>query len=158
MELKDWVRAARAHKGMTQARLGDQVGRTKANIAHWESGKVKPSYAQVVQVASITGYPMPDQLGGPPAEELASDSTTSNDPRRLDDIKRQLLADIDMLLPEDTAQFVAAIHARAEEMRRYRLHFLQKTAAPSATRAPAKSSPAPAAAPRPKTIKEKQGA
>lgn len=64
MELKDWVRAARAHKGWTQQQLGDAVGRTKANIGHWETGKHAPSVEQAAQISEVTGFPLP-QMGAP---------------------------------------------------------------------------------------------
>lgn len=64
MELKDWIRAARLHKGWTQQQLGDAVGRTKANIGHWETGKHSPSVEQVVQISDTTGFPVPP-MGAP---------------------------------------------------------------------------------------------
>lgn len=59
MEIKEWVRAARAHKGWNQTQLGEAVGRTKANIGHWETGKHAPSVEQVAQISNATGYPLP---------------------------------------------------------------------------------------------------
>lgn len=63
MELKEWVRAARKHRNWTQEKLGEAVGRSKANVALWESGKHSPSYSQVVEIARHTGFPTPDNLG-----------------------------------------------------------------------------------------------
>lgn len=68
MELKDWVRAARKQKGWTQTDLGDAVGRSKANIGHWETGKHFPSVDQLAQISIATGYPMP-LLGTPQRPE-----------------------------------------------------------------------------------------
>jgi SOS-response transcriptional repressor LexA len=59
MELKDWVRAARKHKGWTLADLGEAVGRSKATAGFWEAGKTAPSYAQIKKIAEATGYPLP---------------------------------------------------------------------------------------------------
>lgn len=59
MAIKDWVRAARNHKGWSQTQLGEAVGRTKANIGHWETGKHAPSYEQLVLISQQTGYPLP---------------------------------------------------------------------------------------------------
>lgn len=42
MEINEWVRTARKHKGWNQTELGDVVGRTKGNIGHWETGKHTP--------------------------------------------------------------------------------------------------------------------
>lgn len=60
MELKDWVKAARLHAGLTIEQLGIALGRSKGAAGFWERGNTKPSYAQVKQIAQITGYPMPD--------------------------------------------------------------------------------------------------
>lgn len=59
MDIKDWVRAARDHKGWSQKQLGEVMSRTKANIGHWETGKHEPSLSQVLQIAKETGYPLP---------------------------------------------------------------------------------------------------
>lgn len=59
MELKEWIKKARASKKLTQQQLGDVMGRTKANIGHWESGKHSPSYEQVLEIARIAGIPLP---------------------------------------------------------------------------------------------------
>lgn len=59
MELKDWIKAARTHKGWTQQQLGDAVGRTKANVGHWETGKHEPKFDLIEAISSATGYPPP---------------------------------------------------------------------------------------------------
>ena len=63
MDIKDWIKAARAHKGWTQQQLGDAVGRTKANVGHWETGKHEPKLEQIEAIAAATGY-APPLLGG----------------------------------------------------------------------------------------------
>lgn len=62
MEIKDWVYAARKFKGLNQTELGSAVGRTKANIGHWEAGKHAPSYTQIKQISNFTGFPMPEDV------------------------------------------------------------------------------------------------
>ena len=62
MKLNEWVRAARKHRKWTQEKLGEAVGRSKANVALWESGSHAPSYAQVVEIARQTGFPTPENL------------------------------------------------------------------------------------------------
>lgn len=64
MEMKAWVREARKHRGWSQSALGEALGRTKATIGHWETGKHSPSVEQVAQISLATGYPLP-QLGAP---------------------------------------------------------------------------------------------
>lgn len=61
MELKQWVKAARLHKQLTQAQLGALVGRTKANVGHWELGKHEPSWDMIQSISAATGYPMPTE-------------------------------------------------------------------------------------------------
>jgi len=56
----DWVKAARAKAGLTLEQLGDLVGRTKANVGHWEKGKHSPSYAQMIAISRVTGHPLPE--------------------------------------------------------------------------------------------------
>ncbi|MGQ3227118.1 MAG: helix-turn-helix transcriptional regulator, partial [Hydrogenophaga sp.] len=57
MELKTWVKNAREHAGMTIEQLGSAVGRSKAAAGFWETGKTKPSYAQVQKISLVTGWP-----------------------------------------------------------------------------------------------------
>ena len=61
VELKEWVKAARAHKGLTQGQLGDELGLTKGNISGWENGRHEPSYAQLLKIEQITGYALDQQ-------------------------------------------------------------------------------------------------
>lgn len=67
MELNEWVKAARAHKQLTQEQLGEAVGRTKANIGHWEKGLHAPSFEMVQRIAEITGYAAPNSATAPEA-------------------------------------------------------------------------------------------
>lgn len=60
MDLKDWVKAARAHKGWTLEAMGAAMGRSKATAGFWEKGDTAPSYAQVRKLSELTGYPMPE--------------------------------------------------------------------------------------------------
>lgn len=60
MELNDWVLAARKHKKLTQEQLGEAVGRTKANVGHWEKGLHAPSFDMVQRIAEATGFPPPE--------------------------------------------------------------------------------------------------
>lgn len=63
MDIKDWIKAARTHKGWTQQQLGEAVGRTKANVGHWETGKHEPKLDLIEAISRETGYP-PPSLGG----------------------------------------------------------------------------------------------
>lgn len=59
MDIKHWVRAARAHRKWTLEQLGEAVSRSKATVGFWENGKTKPSYLQMRQISQCTGFPMP---------------------------------------------------------------------------------------------------
>lgn len=63
MDIKDWIKAARAHKGWTQQQLGDAVGRTKANVGHWETGKHEPKLDLIEAISRATGH-APPAFGG----------------------------------------------------------------------------------------------
>lgn len=63
MDIKDWIKAARTHKGWTQQQLGEAVGRTKANVGHWETGKHEPKLDLIEAISRETGYP-PPAFGG----------------------------------------------------------------------------------------------
>ena len=56
MELKEWVKTARTHKGMTQEQLGHELGLTKGNISGWENGRHEPGYAQLLKIELVTGF------------------------------------------------------------------------------------------------------
>lgn len=72
MELKDWVRLARKHKGWTLTQMAEAVGRSKSNVGLWEQGKHSPSYDQVKQIAAETGFPLPHEVELDPAGQLVS--------------------------------------------------------------------------------------
>lgn len=77
MDISEWIKAARAHKGWNQSQLGEVVSRTKANVGHWETGKHEPSLDQLVAISSATGYPLPP-MGTPSTQantEPANGST-----------------------------------------------------------------------------------
>ncbi|MBK0114568.1 MULTISPECIES: LexA family protein [Delftia] len=59
MKLKDWIKAARLHQKWTQEELGEAIGRSKANVGHWENGVHEPKFDQLVAIASATGFPPP---------------------------------------------------------------------------------------------------
>lgn len=59
-DVAKWIRSARKSKGWTQQRLGDEVGVTKANVSHWETGKHDPSFLQLLRIRDLTGYALRD--------------------------------------------------------------------------------------------------
>lgn len=57
MELQEWISAARKFKGLTQEALGTALGTSKQNVNAWEKGRHEPSYAQIMKIMDMTGYP-----------------------------------------------------------------------------------------------------
>lgn len=56
VQTKEWIRAARQHKGLTQEQLGELVGVTKGNVSGWENGRHEASYGQLLRIEEVTGY------------------------------------------------------------------------------------------------------
>ena len=56
MKLNEWIRSARHHADMSQEKLGEYLGKSKANISLWESGAHEPSFAQLLKIIEVTGY------------------------------------------------------------------------------------------------------
>ena len=63
INLSEWVLAAREYAGpeMTQEKLAEHLGRTKANVSAMENGRSKPSFEQMMEIHRATGYPLPYQ-------------------------------------------------------------------------------------------------
>lgn len=51
-----WVRECRRAAGLTQAQLGEALGKTKANISAWEANRHEPSYAQMLLIAESCNW------------------------------------------------------------------------------------------------------
>lgn len=60
--LRDWIRAARKHAGMSQEALGDALSLTKGNLSAWENGRHSPALHQLGQISKITNFPFPQEL------------------------------------------------------------------------------------------------
>ncbi|HDR9184578.1 TPA: helix-turn-helix domain-containing protein [Burkholderia vietnamiensis] len=97
MELKDWIRASRNGAKLTQEQLGERLGVTKGNVSAWENGRHEPSYAQLQQIAEITGATLPH---GTSHETKGSSESTYNIPAAGDnfvmgpDLKSRLYPEI----------------------------------------------------------------
>ena len=63
INLSEWVFGAREYAGpeMTQEKLAEHLGRTKANVSAMENGRSKPSFEQMMEIHRVTGYPLPYQ-------------------------------------------------------------------------------------------------
>lgn len=59
MEIHQWVRSARSHKGWTQQQLAEEIGVTKANVSGWETRRHRPSFSQMTKISQLTGVPLP---------------------------------------------------------------------------------------------------
>ena len=62
--ISDWLREVRRERNLTQAQLGDLVGRTKGNVSAWEKGAHAPSFEQLVTISRKTNIPLPAELSG----------------------------------------------------------------------------------------------
>lgn len=50
------IRDARLRAGLSQAGLGERVGRDRAQIARWESDDVQPAFETLVELVEACGY------------------------------------------------------------------------------------------------------
>lgn len=55
MEIYERIYKARTDAKMTQGQLADAVGKTRAAVAQWESGIVRPRHATLIAIAKATG-------------------------------------------------------------------------------------------------------
>jgi transcriptional regulator with XRE-family HTH domain len=65
LTIGQWIRAAREHKGWTQAQLAKAMSMSAGNISHREKGKHRAAYDQLVQVSRLTGYEL-HEVAPPP--------------------------------------------------------------------------------------------
>ena len=69
MELKDWVRDARAHAKINQDQLAEYLSLAgKGTISAWETGRSSPDFMQVLSVAKVTKHPLPILLDLSPSQ------------------------------------------------------------------------------------------
>jgi len=87
------IREARLRAGLSQAELGNRVGKAASAIGRWERGEVLPALETVVHLVRAAGYDLSlgvtetddhdtvlilRSLAQPPAERLASLVTSIN--------------------------------------------------------------------------------
>lgn len=61
-DIATWVKNARKNAGMTQETLAFELNfANKSSVSAMEIGKNKPSYAQLLKISQICGYPLPYQ-------------------------------------------------------------------------------------------------
>ena len=58
----DLIREARLRAGLTQAELGERVGKPQSVIARWERGEVQPSLETLRLVVRACGFDLTFQL------------------------------------------------------------------------------------------------
>lgn len=82
----DWIEKARKHRGWNQTQLGDEIGVSKANVSHWETGKHEPSFGQLLRIRDVTGYGLRDVGPGLewPLPKVPRESITSLLPSQRD--------------------------------------------------------------------------
>lgn len=52
------IRAARKAKGLTQRQLAEKLGCQQVDVSRWESGKVKPTYETLTEIAKALDCPV----------------------------------------------------------------------------------------------------
>jgi phage repressor protein C with HTH and peptisase S24 domain len=58
--LQEWIRKARSHAGLTQEELAEKIGRKQLAISRWERGERKPGGEDLLRIAAVTQYPLPE--------------------------------------------------------------------------------------------------
>jgi len=96
MNIGEWVRNARKSRGWSQEQLAEQLGREKANVSHWETGKHEPSFAQLLRIRDLTGYALHDVGPSPdwPLPNVPREAITSLSPEELEAVQRGILVAI----------------------------------------------------------------
>lgn len=110
----EWVKAARAKAGLTLEQLGELVGRTKANVSHWEKGKHSPSYAQMLVLSRVTGHPLPSGADLVFEDPLKLGNAVGEHPTPPDTLGRHLLKLSEMLKEASPGARAAAISLISE--------------------------------------------
>lgn len=59
MNIAQWVKASREVAEMSQDVLAEHLGKTRGNISAWENGRHEPSFAQILEIAKLTGHKIP---------------------------------------------------------------------------------------------------
>lgn len=82
MKLSAWVKSARKQAGLSQEKLGFELGVTKGNISAWENDLHNPSVAQVEQISRISGlsYPPPSAVSSNGSPELRATGELAGGP------------------------------------------------------------------------------
>ena len=71
-ELGMTLRRARLIAGLTQARLGQQLGVTHCAVVQWETGRTAPRRARLASLAAALGLSLPALLGDASEIDLAT--------------------------------------------------------------------------------------
>lgn len=53
--MRDWLRALRKAKGMTQSAVAQRLGVAKPVISRWESATRRPTYDKMLALADLLG-------------------------------------------------------------------------------------------------------
>lgn len=61
-ERNERIAKIRREKGLTQQKLGEEVGATQGAVAHWESGRRQPPLAMLRKIAEALGVDVRDLI------------------------------------------------------------------------------------------------
>ena len=56
------IKSARLAKGITQKDLAERMGIDQSAIAHWETGKTKPRFYRIREMAAVLECPVEELL------------------------------------------------------------------------------------------------
>lgn len=103
--LRRWISDARKLKGWTQEQLGHELGLTKANISHWETGKHEPSFSQLLRIRDLTGHPLRDVLpaGDWPFPDIPREQLTSLTPEQRQALQAGIVGILAAIAPAPAA-------------------------------------------------------
>lgn len=131
--MTEWIRAARTNAGFTMERLGEALGRTKANVHAWEKGLHEPSFSQVMRIARVTKFSLFEL-----DEWVADGSARINELRSVDlgealeVLGSELAEDMPDDIRQDAADLLAKLaHRRGEPRHQQELLTLLTTSRPA---------------------------
>ena len=105
MDIATQIRTARAARGISQRKLGRQLGVSGSAVAQWEAGDTKPSILARVDLAGILGIPFVDLV---PENDVDINITIKNDPE-----VRQLVTHFQRLRQKERAVLLTVAVAMA---------------------------------------------
>jgi transcriptional regulator with XRE-family HTH domain len=93
-DFRDWVRNVRLRKGLTQDELAEGVGVSQTTVSQWESGRNKPTLANLKALSNFLHEPLDELMvfiGTRPSDEHETETPQSTKTIRRLTVKLELL-------------------------------------------------------------------